>query len=174
MTAAAVEAGAVAPGVGRRLACFLYEGLLLFGVVAIAALVYTLLFRQHDAVEGRFVMMALMFLVMAAYFVWFWCKSGQTLAMKSWRLRLVTADGWGLSWPRAFVRYLLCWVWVLPPLSFAHFAGLQSAWAALGLLTLWIMVYAALAWLHPQRQFWHDAACGTRLVHWHLPAGPRS
>jgi hypothetical protein len=25
-------------------------------------------------------------------------------------------------------------------------------------------VYAALSRLHPQRQFWHDALCGTRLV----------
>jgi uncharacterized RDD family membrane protein YckC len=174
MTAAAAETGASAPGVGRRLACFLYEGLLLFGVVAIAGLVYSLIFREHDAVEGRVVMMAFLFLVMAAYFVYFWCQGGQTLAMKSWRLRLVTADGRALTWPRAFVRYLLCWVWVLPPLSFAHFAGVQSAWNALGLLTLWVLGYAALAWLHPQRQFWHDAACGTRLVHWHPPARPRS
>jgi len=172
MTAATVEAGALAPGVGRRLACFLYEGLLLFGVVAIAALVYTLLLRQHEAVEGRYVMMVFLFLVMAAYFVWFWTKSGQTLAMKSWRLRLVTTDGRALAWPRAFVRYLLCWVWVLPALSFAHFAGIESAWNALGVLTLWILVYAALAWLHPQRQFWHDAACGTQLVHWHPPSRP--
>jgi len=173
MTAAAVETGACAPGVGRRLACFLYEGLLLFGVVAIAALVYSLLFRRHDAVEGRYVMMAFLFCVIGAYFVWFWCKSGQTLAMKSWRLRLVSADGRALTWPRACVRYLLCWVWVLPALSFAHFAGVDSAWNTLGLLTLWVLVYAALAWLHPQRQFWHDAACSTRLVHWHPSVEPQ-
>jgi hypothetical protein len=24
--------------------------------------------------------------------------------------------------------------------------------------------YSALALLHPQRQFWHDAVCGTRLI----------
>ena len=29
-----------------------------------------------------------------------------------------------------------------------------------------VLAYAALAWLHPQRQFWHDAVCGTRLIHW--------
>jgi uncharacterized RDD family membrane protein YckC len=174
MTAAVLDAGAGAPGVGRRLACFLYEGLLLFGVVAIAGLAYALSFRPHDAVEGRFVLMAFLFAVIGAYFVGFWCKSGQTLAMKSWRLRLVAADGRALTWRRAGVRYLLCWVWVLPPLSFAHFAGVQSAWPTLGLLTLWILGYAALAWLHPQRQFWHDAACGTRLVHWHPPPRPRT
>ena len=29
-----------------------------------------------------------------------------------------------------------------------------------------LLAYAALARLHPDRQFWHDAACGTRLVDW--------
>ena len=34
----------------------------------------------------------------------------------------------------------------------------------LAALAVWIVVYAALSRLHPERQFWHDAVCGTRLV----------
>ena len=34
-----------------------------------------------------------------------------------------------------------------------------------------VLTYAALAWLRPDRQFWHDVVCGTRLVD-HKPALP--
>ena len=29
-----------------------------------------------------------------------------------------------------------------------------------------IVAYAGLVWLRPDRQFFHDVLCGTRLVHW--------
>jgi len=38
-------------------------------------------------------------------------------------------------------------------------------------LMIGVLTYAALARLHPDRQFWHDAVCGTRLVTWQ-PAKP--
>ena len=34
----------------------------------------------------------------------------------------------------------------------------------LGVPAAWIVLYAASALLHPRRQFWHDAACGTAIV----------
>jgi len=39
-----------------------------------------------------------------------------------------------------------------------------------------ILAYAGLSWLRSDRQFWHDAACGTRLVTWRpaLPAQAES
>ena len=172
MTTMVVDADPLAPGLARRLACLTYESLLLFGVVAITALAHAYLTQLLPALEGRIGLMVVLFLMLAIYFVWFWTKGGQTLAMKAWRLRLVSADGSPLSRPRAFARYLLAWVWVLPALAGAHFGGVQSAWNTLGLLILWVLAYAALARLQSQRQFWHDAACGTRLVHWHPPATP--
>jgi uncharacterized RDD family membrane protein YckC len=33
-----------------------------------------------------------------------------------------------------------------------------------GVLFAWVAIWALLALLHPQRQFWHDAWAGTRLV----------
>jgi len=37
----------------------------------------------------------------------------------------------------------------------------------------WVAIWALLSRLHPQRQFWHDALAGTRLVHHELPPAPR-
>ena len=35
-----------------------------------------------------------------------------------------------------------------------------------GVMAAGVIAYAMLALLHPQRQFLHDAICGTRLVTW--------
>lgn len=170
MSAAPPAAGdAATPGIARRLACFVYEGVLLFGVVMIAGYLYSSLTQQRHALEGRAGLMAFLFVVLAIYFVWFWSHGGQTVAMKAWHVRLVASDGSAVSQPRALARYVLSWVWFLPALATAQFAGLKSSLAVFGLMTVGVLAYAALAWLHPQRQFWHDAVCGTRLVHWNPP-----
>ena len=44
--------------------------------------------------------------VAAAYFVWQWRRGGQTLAMKTWRLRLVTRDGAPLTLRHAASRFV--------------------------------------------------------------------
>ncbi|HMM86853.1 RDD family protein [Azohydromonas sp.] len=171
MSAAPPQA-ADAPGLARRLACFVYEGVLLFGVVMIAGYLYSSLTQQRHALEGRGGLMAFLFVVLAIYFVWFWSHGGQTVAMKAWHIRLIGADGHPVGQWRALVRYLLSWVWFLPALGSAHVAGLRSGGAVFGVLAAGVLAYAALARLHPQRQFWHDAVCGTRLITWRA-APPR-
>lgn len=164
-------AKAETPGVARRLACFVYEGVLLFGVVMIAGYLYSSLTQQRHALEGRAGLQAFMLVVLAIYFVWFWSHGGQTVAMKAWHIRLVTADGRPVSQARALVRYLLSWVWFMPALAASYAAGLRGA-EVFAVLTVGVLAYAALARLHPQRQFWHDAVCGTRLIHWRTQPPP--
>ena len=174
MTAAVSPAASSAafstPGIARRLACFVYEGVLLFGVVMIAGYLYSSLTQQRHALEGRTGLQAFMLVVLAIYFVWFWSHGGQTVAMKAWHIRLVTADGQPVSQPRALVRYLLSWIWFLPALGAAWLAGLRGG-EVFVVMTVGVLGYAALAWLHPQRQYLHDAVCGTRLIDWR-PAPP--
>ena len=90
MNAAASEGGGMRPpDAWRRLACFLYEGVLLFGVVWAAGLVYSLAIGQRNAMTGQSGMQAVLFLVLGLYFVWFWSRRGQTLPMQTWSIRLV-------------------------------------------------------------------------------------
>lgn len=154
------------PALIRRLACFVYEGILLFGVVMAAGLVYSLATNQRSAHQGQLGLQVFLFFVFGLYFVWFWSRTGQTLAMQTWQIRLVQRDGQPVSPMRALGRYLVCWIWFLPWLAVAHFAGLQGNGPVFGLLTLGVVVWAALSRLHPDRQFWHDAWCGTRLIAW--------
>ena len=106
------------------------------------------------------------FLVLGAYFVHFWSRTGQTLPMQTWNIRLVTSSGQPVSPLRAACRYLLAWLWFLPGLAAAHLAGIRGGVAVSVILVVGVLTYALLSLLHPTRQFLHDALCGTRLIEW--------
>lgn len=161
----AAEAAALltAPGMWRRMACWLYEGMLMFAVVFVAGWLFSTLGQMRDAMdERRHLLQAFLFVVFGVYFVWFWIH-GQTLAMKTWGIRIVDAANRPVTQRRALMRYLLSWIWFLPPLAaIAPFklSGGESALLVFG----WVLVWALLSRFHPQRQFWHDALAGTRLI----------
>jgi len=159
----------VAAPLKRRMAAFLYEGVLLFGVLAFVALVYGVAVHQTSGIEKRPGLIAACFLVLGFYFVGLWTQAGQTLAMKTWHLRVLTDRGLPLSPRRALARYLSSYVWFLPPLALAGALHLPSAGAIFGLLAGWILLYALSALLHPRRQFWHDALCDTAVVAYKPP-----
>lgn len=133
--------GLRAPGVARRLASGLYELLLLAAVVLIAT--FPFLAVLGDATSGwkRHLLQAWVLGVAGGYLVWFWTRGGQTLAMKTWRIRLVRDDGGPVSAARAVHRYLLA------VLGLAA-AGLGFAWA----------------FFDRDRQFLHDRLAGTALI----------
>lgn len=159
------------PGVWRRLACFVYEGVLLFGVLMISAYLYGTLTQQRHALQGQMGLRIFLFLVLGLYFTWFWSHGGQTVAMKAWHVRLVDRAGRPVTSGRAWLRYALSWVWFVPALAAAWWAELHGTGAIFGLMTAGVLAYATLARFHPDRQFWHDAVCGTRLITWR-PAPP--
>jgi uncharacterized RDD family membrane protein YckC len=158
------------PGLGRRLACFFYEGVLLFGVLMAAGLLYGVATQQRSALTGMAGLRVFLFLVLGVYFVGFWSRTGQTLAMQTWHMRLVTTAGEPVSPWRALGRYLLAWMWFLPALITLQWAGLKGLWPTSVALASGVLAYAALTWLHPERQYWHDAVCKTRLTRWVKPA----
>jgi uncharacterized RDD family membrane protein YckC len=161
------------PGLARRLAAFIYEGVLLFGVLMIAGYLYSTLTQQRHALQGQSGLQAFLFVVLAIYFVWFWSHGGQTVAMRAWHVRLVRWDGQPVGQGRAALRYLSSWIWFIPALAAAWLAGLQSATQIFVLMAVGVVAYALSARLHPERQFWHDALCGTRLISWR-PAARRA
>lgn len=158
-----------APGLWRRMACFVYEGVLLFGVLMIAGYLFSSLTQQRHALQGRHGLQAFLFLVLGIYFVWFWSHGGQTVAMKAWHIRLVDRHGAAVTQARALARYVLSWLWFLPALAALYLAGLRGGAATAGVLLAGVVGYALLALTNRERQFWHDMVCGTRLVTWRPP-----
>jgi uncharacterized RDD family membrane protein YckC len=144
------------------MACWMYEGLLMFGVVFIAGYLFSTLSQTRNAMDNRHGQQAFLFVVFGIYFVWFWAK-GQTLAMKTWNIRVVDKHGASLTQARALLRYVLSWLWFLPPLVVSWVFALPAREAAV-LAVGWVLIWAILSRFHPERQFWHDALAGTRLV----------
>jgi len=145
------------------MACWTYEGMLLFAVVFVSGWLFSTLGQMRDAMDQRrHLLQAFLFVVFGVYFVWFWIH-GQTLAMKTWGLRMVDRHGQPLKQGRALVRYLLSWIWFLPPLA-AMAPFKVSGGESVLLLAGWVAVWAMLARFHPEKQFWHDAWAGTRLI----------
>lgn len=153
------------PGLWRRMACWLYEGMLLFAVVFVSGWLFSTLGQMRDAMDSRrHLFQAFLFIVFGVYFVWFWTR-GQTLAMKTWNIRVVDLQGRPITQRRALARYLLSWIWFLPPLAAMAWAPVKLSGGEFTVLMFgWIAVWALLARFHPDRQFWHDAWAGTRLV----------
>jgi uncharacterized RDD family membrane protein YckC len=145
------------------MACWLYEGVLMFGVVFISGYLFSALTQTRHALDNRSLHQAFLFVVFGIYFVWFWAK-GQTLAMKTWHIRVTDTFGRPISQWRALARYALSYFWFLPPLILAALLGLKGSIDLSVLLVGWLFFYAFLSRLHKQGQFLHDALAGTRLV----------
>lgn len=139
--AAPAEDPANLAGLWPRFAAMVYEGILLVGLVFIGAWVYLKLFGDSSHGVARHVFQGYLAIVCGGYFIYCWRRSGQTLAMKTWGVRLVQAGGDSLSLPRALARYALALL------------GLLAGGAGF----LWALV-------DPERQFLHDRLLGTRLV----------
>lgn len=154
-----------APSLRRRMACWLYEGMLMFGVVFIAGYLFGTLSQTRNAMDNRHALQAFLFIVFGIYFVWLWSK-GQTLAMKTWDIRVVDRAGQPITQARALLRYVLAWLWFLPALAGVapfNLSGAESSVFIIG----WVAIWALLSRFHPSQQFWHDALAGTRLISVH-------
>lgn len=142
MSVAAAPATAQLPSLRRRVASMLYESLLLLGVLSVSFMLpHLALGMGFDIVLPGWVLLGHVFVVLGAYFLWYWIHGGQTLAMQTWNIRLTTPSGAQPSSARLALRYVLAWP------SLLYF----------GAGVLW-------AFFDRDRQFLHDRLAGTRLV----------
>jgi uncharacterized RDD family membrane protein YckC len=77
----------------------------------------------------------------AGFFCLFWLKSGQTLGMQAWRIKLVDFNGQPPSFPKVVMRCL----------------GAALSFACLGLGYWWCLV-------DRKKRYWHDYISRTELV----------
>jgi uncharacterized RDD family membrane protein YckC len=142
----------------------LYESMLAFAIMVAAAAVFP--GAAGGVLSGwKLALLSVhVFVVLGLYFVWCWTRGGQTLPMKTWKLRLVRADGSAVPAVLAFGRYAVAYLWLfgfggalLWAVSERHYAVAALALAGLCGDFLWALV-------DRDRQFLHDRLAGTRVV----------
>ena len=119
----------------------LYEAILLFAVAFLATWLFQFAAGSVQ-IEGwrRNLLQGFLLAVFAAYFLWCWLRGGQTLAMKTWRIRLIAPGHERLPAKAALLRFI--YALVLVP----------------------TLVGIAWAWVDRDRQFLHDRLAGTQLI----------
>jgi uncharacterized RDD family membrane protein YckC len=104
-----------APQFWRRVSCALYEQLVLLGVIALTFLVPNLgLGILFNISLPSWLTFLYLYVVLGVYFVWYWMKSGQTLAMQTWRVRMIGSSGFNVSRCQAIWRYVFGSLWIVP------------------------------------------------------------
>jgi uncharacterized RDD family membrane protein YckC len=126
------------PGLARRLAACLYDGLALAAVLMVAGAAWVGL-TGTAAPPGDWPFRAYLLAIAALFFGVFWTR-GETLGMRAWKLRIVAEDDRPPGWGRAMLR----------------FGTALVSLAALGLGFAWVLI-------DRDRQAWHDRWSGTRL-----------
>ncbi|WP_263768826.1 RDD family protein [Propionivibrio soli] len=138
------------PGFWRRVGALGYESLLLCAVVGVAVVApHVLIGILTRRIAAGPVLWLHLFLVLFVYFGWFWSSGRQTLAMKTWGLRLSDSRGVPIKPTRAALRYLYAW------LSFLT-CGAGFLWAI----------------IDRDGQYLHDRLAHTRLLY--VPRVPRT
>lgn len=124
-----------------RIAAMVYELLLVTAVLFVASLPFLYVFGNAETGWRHVAFQLYLTGVLFAYFSAFWTRSGQTLAMKTWRIRLVDQQGGGVTLKQSALRFALALAGLL-------LAGMGFWWAL----------------FDRDRQFLHDRIAGTRLV----------
>lgn len=129
------------PTLTRRLLCMLYEGLVVFSILLIGFLMPQIVFNAFGLVMGGRLLLLHILLLLMTYFVWCWVNGGQTLPMKTWKMRVANRDGGPLRPTQAILRYLAAWPSIL-------LGGIGILWAL----------------FDQDKQFLHDRIAGSRIV----------
>ena len=130
------------PGFLRRLGAMFYDSLLLLALLMMLS--YPYVWLTGGKPPGTIVKTLYQLYLLAICFFYYagsWVRSGQTLGLRTWRLKLVTKDGGPITWSLATKRFAYAWISLL----------------CLGLGFLWVMY-------DKEKLAWHDRWSGTRLV----------
>lgn len=131
----------VAPGFWRRMAAVLYDSLLLLALLFFATALILPLNSGEAFTSEQAYYPAYLSIVGFLFYGWFWTHGGQTLGLRSWKLKLVTNTHRPLTWKHVLLR----------------FAGACISWLFFGMGFIWILI-------DKKKLAWHDRLSGTILI----------
>lgn len=125
----------------RRTLCLIYDFLLFLAIWFVASLIFIMIVQDINFAYFKPIYQFYSLSVIGIYFIWFWTHGGQTLAMQTWKMRVVAKDGTALSMKQAITRYIF---------------------AVIGITSFGIGIIWAL--FDRDQQFLHDRLAGTRII----------
>lgn len=150
-------------GLWRYYTMILYESCLLFGVLFFAGvLVLPLSHAENSPLYGLYLAV-----VSFIYFAWQWRRSGQTLAMATWKVHIVQDNGSDVkvTWWQAVRRFIVAGVIYLSFILACYwsFSSTPIMWLA-SILWVFFLLNTVHPWFDSRYRMWQDLASGTRLV----------
>jgi len=134
------------PGVGllRRLMAIFYDLFLLTAILFLATALVNAT-NHGEAIDQSTLYTMILRLLLGAlivsYFSWFWIHGGQTLGMKTWKVKLINNDSQVINWKQALTREITAVI----------------SWLFLGLGFIWSI-------FDKQNRCWHDIISNTSLI----------
>lgn len=115
------------PSLIKLAGSLLYESLTIIAIGLAGAFVFIAIFGDATTGCRRTLLQAWLWLLIGSYYIFCWRKSGQTLAMQAWRLKLVLReDGTNLSQKINYSVLIKRYIWAsLGVLCF----GIDFLWA---------------------------------------------
>ncbi len=122
----------------RQLAAMVYDSMLIFAVLFFASAI-AIAFNHGEAIVSNIYFKFYLLLTLFTYYAYFWHRSGQTLGMRAWKIRIETEQGGNPGWGCSYLRLV--------------FAVLSLSCLGLGYLWRLFKPYT-----------WHDRLSHTRIV----------
>lgn len=133
----------------RRLMAIFYDLFLLTAILFLATALVNAI-NQGRAIDPNspYILLFDFYLVgiIFFYFGWFWTHGGQTLGMKTWKIKLISNDSRNISWKQVLIRETTAVI----------------SWLCLGLGFFYSL-------FDKKRRSWHDMASHTTLVDLRTP-----
>lgn len=125
----------------KRLAAFVYDAFIVISLILLATLIALIINKGESFSNYQLLFLSYLFVVVGGFITWFWKRSGQTLGMLSWKIKLVDLSGSPVSWPHAWVRFMI---------------AIPSTWL-FGIGMIWCL-------FDSDKQSLHDRLCKTRVI----------
>lgn len=145
----------------KQLVAMLYDSFLIAALLFIATAIL-LPFNKGQAIGGPLFSFYLL-LVIFIFYSWFWNKSGQTLGMKVWKIRIISDYGFNPTWSVSILRLIFA---TLPPAIFVslnyYFAFSENNKTSAAITCAVFLI--GYLWRLFKPYTWHDRLSQTRIV----------
>ncbi len=89
----------------KQLAAMLYDSMLIFALL-FSVSTLAIISNQGEAIESNPWFTFCLILTLFTFYAWFWNKSGQTLGMQVWKIRIVSESGSNPDWSVCYLRLI--------------------------------------------------------------------